>query len=507
MSFSFMRSTSHRPDVAHLEDEEEDEQQMPVQWSGGVRAFSHLPAQKKPWSNSTHGLSLPPMAENQVYRTPRPSLDDLGAPNFGMPAGHSDQVYRKPRPSLDDLGAPNFGMPPEPVNKPYVKPVESGRQRPFRPPEPDNDVYVKPPHHRSEDDYDLYVKPPHHRPEDDYDLYVKPPHHRPEDDYDLYKNPPNPLLDSLRHPEEDEDGDELRPPARSGMVRAFSHLPERREAEDADFDAAAAGADNYTPAGQEKDTRSWHPGHGRPEEGDDADHEQRVSDSGRSFAAPPQEPGFSHPHDEDFAKPSAQGWGQSGHAGSVATPSPSAAPGPFGGSSLRQGRLLEQRLPPGVLSGTKGPPPALFKNAAETRDAATPVPFAAKAAAPAQAAKQARPNQALTAATQGAASPPGSTALEPANRVRELDEMVPVKPEKPKKSRRSPTDDSIIRTPDEQFSREMAAYEKAKAAYEKALVTAAANHKFNHDNEQTFKAWENYDRAIQLMEKTPEGQK
>ncbi len=160
--------------------------------SGSVRAFCHLPVPKKPWSGGTHGLSLPPQAENQVYRTPRPSLDDLGAPNFGMPPGHSDHLYRKPRPSWDDLGAQ-----PEPVNKPYyVKPTENGREGAFIPPEPVNKPYV---------------------------------------------NSPNPLLDSLPPLEEVEDGDEdeMRPPARSGMVRAFSHLPERREADDADFEPPA----------------------------------------------------------------------------------------------------------------------------------------------------------------------------------------------------------------------------------------------------------------------------
>ncbi|OYW71083.1 MAG: hypothetical protein B7Z37_28740 [Verrucomicrobia bacterium 12-59-8] len=53
----------------------------------------------------------------------------------------------------------------------------------------------------------------------------------------------------------------------------------------------------------------------------------------------------------------------------------------------------------------------------------------------------------------------------------------------------------------------MAAYEREKAAYEKALVTAADNQKFNFKNKYTLKAWENYDRAIQMMENAPEGRK
>ncbi|OYW71084.1 MAG: hypothetical protein B7Z37_28745, partial [Verrucomicrobia bacterium 12-59-8] len=253
-----------------------------------------------------------------------------------------------------------------------------------------------------------------------YDVYKKAPHHRPEDDYEVDVKPPNPLLDSLPPLEEDEDGDadEMRPPARSGMVRAFSHLPERRDAGDSD-----AGADAHNDAGQEEeDTRSWHPDAGSPEEHDDADHAQ---------------------HDHGFATPTPQGWGKAGHEGSFATPSSSAALTPFGSSAPPKSRLFEQRLPPGAASEAKDQPPSLFKNAAATHATASHQPFAAKAAVLAQSAGQTQQNQAAATAAQGASAPSGSTALEPANRVRQLDETVPSKPVKPKKTRRSPTDDRI----------------------------------------------------------------
>ena len=122
----------------------------------------------------------------------------------------------------------------------------------------------------------------------------------------------------------------------------------------------------------------------------------------------------------------------------------------------------------------------------------------------------------------------GGTALQTANRVRLLDTTKPAKapvkpeqPEKPRQTNRSEKEDRIIKTPKDQFRQEMAAYEREKAAYpqkmaayerdkaayEKALATAAANQFTNNQNQQTLKAWENYDRAIQMMQNTPEGRK
>jgi hypothetical protein len=85
--------------------------------------------------------------------------------------------------------------------------------------------------------------------------------------------------------------------------------------------------------------------------------------------------------------------------------------------------------------------------------------------------------------------------LQEHNRVRRLDESDPGKPPKQR------VEETVSENkPREQFEREKAAYEKGKA-------TATTNHHLNHANEQTLKAWENYDRAMQLMEQAPEGKK
>ena len=120
------------------------------------------------------------------------------------------------------------------------------------------------------------------------------------------------------------------------------------------------------------------------------------------------------------------------------------------------------------------------------------------------------------------------SALQEHRRVRLLDETIPAKapekpekPNKPRQTNRSQKDDRIIKTPKDQFKAEMAAYERElaahpekmaayereKAAYEKALTTAAANKETNKQNRQTLKAWENYDRAIEMLKNAPEGRK
>lgn len=92
-------------------------------------------------------------------------------------------------------------------------------------------------------------------------------------------------------------------------------------------------------------------------------------------------------------------------------------------------------------------------------------------------------------------APPGSSAVQEHNRVRLLDESDPGPPPRQRmdgtNSKNKPRDQ----------------YEKEKAAYEKAKAQAAANHAANERNRQTVNAWENYDRAIKLMEMTPEGGK
>ncbi len=133
--------------------------------------------------------------------------------------------------------------------------------------------------------------------------------------------------------------------------------------------------------------------------------------------------------------------------------------------------------------------------------------FGAAQQAPAQ-------NDAMVQQTQGAgAVPKGSgtnaagSALQEHNRIRLLDETEPSKPEKPKQTSWSPEAGKIIKKPDDQFAREKAAYEREKVACEKARKITTGNREENGRNKQTLKAWENYDRAIQMMEKAPEGRK
>jgi hypothetical protein len=115
--------------------------------------------------------------------------------------------------------------------------------------------------------------------------------------------------------------------------------------------------------------------------------------------------------------------------------------------------------------------------------------------APAQSAGVVQQDPGTGAVPKASGANAEGSALQEHNRIRLLDESDPGKP--PKQRVEGTTSDN---KPREQFEREKAAYEKAKA-------TAVANHAANERNKRTLKAWENYDRAIQFMEKTPEGRK
>lgn len=201
-------------------------------------------------------------------------------------------------------------------------------------------------------------------------------------------------------------------------------------------------------------------------------------------------------------------------------------------TALPRGRLFEKRQGPWVMADAKDQPSGFLKNTDSAAAAASSAPsyFAANAGVISQQGEQTQQTQNQTGqpAPKGMGSTSGGTALQTENRVRLLDTTrpakAPVKPEQPNKPRqtnRSEKEDRIIKTPKEQFKAEMAAYERDKAAYpqkmaayerdkaayEKALATAGANQFTNNQNQQTLKAWENYDRALQMMQNTPEGRK
>ncbi|OYW73031.1 MAG: hypothetical protein B7Z37_23180 [Verrucomicrobia bacterium 12-59-8] len=177
--------------------------------------------------------------------------------------------------------------------------------------------------------------------------------------------------------------------------------------------------------------------------------------------------------------------------------------------ALLRGRIFEKRLPPGFrgqgtsqsrnLSDIPRAPfetmTAMTASQQQGRSHQQPAQQGRLEASQQTPAGVVQPNPATATAPKASAANAENSALQEHNRVRLLDES---DPGPPPKQRIDST--STKNKPRDQYEREKAAYEKARAA-------SAANHEANERNKQTLKAWENYDRAIQLMEIAPEGKK
>jgi hypothetical protein len=318
--------------------------------------------------------------------------------------------------------------------------------------------------------------------------------------------------------DEEEEDDVMQPMPRAGGVRAFSHLPQplprqvdtsgplstrpatpvggprpHVEPEDEQNTAEAPAADSN----HDDDTRA------HAEYTDDTPwHTPRI---------PAQDLPPRHRHEDEYAQeedhpdPSMYRDG-SRPRGSGFTPSPqdlhdafhSLVPDSSQDTRPAQQRGItpfERQLPPGLraqdmsrsrnLPGNLGSP---FQTMVAMSAAPQDRPGASHQA-PAGAVQS---NPATETTPNASGGNVGSSALQEQNRIQLLDESAPIEP------RQRIDGTSLKNKSPEQFAREKAAYLKAKAA-------AAANHKFNYENQTTLKAWQNYDRAIQMMDRTPEG--